>query len=157
MEEFFENISGVEEVISGYSGGNTPNPTYKEVTYKNTGHFETAKIIYDEEKIKYKQLLNLDWHNIDPFDVAGQFCDKGPSYRSVGFYENGFQKKLIKKSIKKIEKKFNGKKIVTFVREFDKFYEAENYHQNYYQKKFLNYLMYKKACARTETLEKIWK
>ena len=157
MEEFFENVEGVEEVISGYSGGNVPNPTYKEVTYKNTGHFETVKITYDEKKIKYEQLLNLYWQNIDPFDVAGLFCDKGLSYRSVAFYENDSQKNLIKKSIKKIEKKFNGKKIVTFIREFDKFYEAENYHQNYYQENFLNYLMYKKTCARTETLEKIWK
>ena len=157
MEEFFEIIIGVEEVISGYSGGNIPNPTYKEVTYKNTGHFETVKIIYDEKKIQYDQLLNLYWQNIDPFDVAGQFCDKGLSYRSVVFYENDFQKKLIKKSIKKIEKKFNNKKIVTFVRKFDKFYKAENQHKNYYQENFLNYLIYKKACARTETLEKIWK
>ena len=99
--------------------------------------------------IANSKLLNLYWQNIDPFDVAGQFCDKGLSYRSVVFYENDFQKKLIKKSIKKIEKKFNNKKIVTFVRKFDKFYKAENQHKNYYQENFLNYLIYKKACART--------
>ena len=156
MEESFESIEGVQEVISGYSGGNTPNPTYKEVTYKNTGHFETVKIIYDEKKIKYNQLLNLYWTNVDPFDAFGQFCDKGLSYRSVVFYENNLQKQLIKNSIKEIEKKFN-KKIVTFIRKFDKFYKAENYHQNYYEENFLSYLMYKKACERTKTLEKIWK
>jgi len=109
MEESFEKANGVQEVISGYSGGNLPNPTYKEVTYKNTGHFETVKIIYDQSKISFERLLNLYWMNIDPFDAAGQFCDKGLSYRTVVFYQNNLQKQLTEKSIKKIEKKFNGK------------------------------------------------
>ena len=155
MEEFFENVKGVEEVISGYTGGNTENPTYKEVTYGNTGHFEAAKIIYDEDVINYKKLLNHFWKNIDPFDVYGQFCDKGYSYRSVAFYENDEQKHLIEKNMMNLEKKFN-KKIVTYVRKFDKFYRAEDKHQNYYEEKFLNYLRYKKACGREETLNRIW-
>ena len=157
MEEFFENVKGVEEVISGYSGGKTENPTYKEVTYSNTGHFEVAKITYDENIIKYKGLLDLYWQNIDPFDSAGQFCDKGLSYRSVAFYQNQNEKREVENSIKNIEKRFKGKKVVTFVREFKKFYPAENYHQDYYQEKFMNYLLYKKACGREKTLEKIWK
>ena len=156
MEESFEEASGVREVISGYSGGNLPNPTYKEVTYKNTGHFETVKIIYDQNKISFERLLNLYWMNIDPFDDAGQFCDKGLSYRTVVFYQNNLQKQLTEKSIKKIEKKFNGKKVVTFVRKFEKFYPAENYHQDYYQESFINYLMYKKACGREIQLKRIW-
>ena len=156
MEESFEKASGVREVISGYSGGNLPNPTYKEVTYKNTGHFETVKIIYDQSKISFERLLNLYWMNIDPFDDAGQFCDKGLSYRTVVFYQNNLQKQLTEKSIKKIEKTFNGKKVVTFVRKFEEFYPAENYHQDYYQESFINYLMYKKACGREEKLKRIW-
>ena len=156
MEESFEKASGVQEVISGYSGGNLPNPTYKEVTYENTGHFETVKIIYDQSEINFEHLLNLYWSNIDPFDAAGQFCDKGPSYRTVVFYQNNLQKQLIEKSINKIEKKFDEKKVVTFVRKFEKFYSAENYHQDYYQKNFINYLMYKKACGREEQLKRIW-
>ena len=88
VEEFFEKTKGIEEVISGYSGGDTENPSYEEVTYGNTGHFEAAKIIYDVDIISYKELLNLYWQNIDPFDSAGQFCDKGLSYRSVIFYTN---------------------------------------------------------------------
>ena len=156
MEESFEKAIGVQEVISGYSGGDLPNPTYKEVTYKNTGHFETVKIIYDKNKINFENLLNLYWINIDPFDAVGQFCDKGLSYRSAVFYQNNLQKELIEKSIKNIEKKFNGKKVVTFVRKFENFYPAENYHQDYYQERFVNYLMYKKACGRTEQLKKIW-
>ena len=157
MEEFFENVKGVEEVISGYSGGKTENPTYKEVTYSNTGHFEVAKITYDENIIKYKGLLDLYWQNIDPFDSAGQFCDKGLSYRSVAFYQNESDKKEIENSIKNIEERFNGKKVVTFIRKFKKFYPAEDYHQDYYQENFMNYLLYKKACGREKTLEKIWK
>ena len=156
MEESFEKASGIREVISGYSGGNLPNPTYKEVTYKNTGHFETVKIIYDQSKISFEHLLNLYWINIDPFDAAGQFCDKGLSYRTVVFYQNNLQKQLTERSIMKIEKKFNGKKVVTFVRKFEKFYPAEKYHQNYYQESFINYLMYKKACGREEQLKRIW-
>ena len=157
MEEFFENVKGVEEVISGYSGGKTENPTYKEVTYSNTGHFEVAKITYDENIIKYKGLLDLYWQNIDPFDSAGQFCDKGLSYRSVAFYQNQNEKREVENSIKNIEKRFKGKKVVTFVRKFKKFYPAEDYHQDYYQENFMNYLLYKKACGREKTLEKIWK
>ena len=157
VEEFFEKTKGVEEVISGYSGGNTENPTYKEVTYGNTGHFEVAKIIYDKDIISYKEVLNLYWKNIDPFDSAGQFCDKGLSYRSVVFYKTGDEKNKIVDSIENIEKKFKGKKIVTFVKKFEKFYPAEDYHQNYYQENFMNYLLYKKACGREQTLKKIWK
>jgi peptide-methionine (S)-S-oxide reductase len=156
MEDVFEKIDGVEEVISGYSGGKLKNPTYKQVTYENTGHFETAKIIYDEDIINYKHLLNYYWKNIDPFDSLGQFCDKGLSYRSIIFYKNKDEKNEIEKSIKDIEKKFKNKKIVTFIRPFEKFYPAENYHQDYYQENFINYLLYKNACGREKTLKEIW-
>ena len=155
MEESFEKKEGVAEVSSGYSGGKTKNPTYEEVTYGNTGHFETIEIIYDKSKINYKDLLDHFWKNIDPFDKYGQFCDKGYSYRSVAFYKNKEEKDLINKSIMELEKKFD-KKIVTYVIEFKKFYKAEDKHQNYYQVKFLNYLRYKKACGREKTLNKIW-
>ena len=156
MEESFENILGVSKVISGYSGGTTENPTYKEVTYGNTGHFEVIEVIYIPEVVSYEKLLEEFWVNIDPFDAAGQFCDKGYSYRSVAFYQNKKQKDLIENSIKEIEQKFK-KKVVTYVREFEKFYIAEDRHQDYYQVYFLNYLKYKKACRREEILNRIWK
>ena len=155
MEESFENILGVSKVISGYSGGTTENPTYKEVTYGNTGHFEVIEVIYIPEVVSYEKLLEEFWLNIDPFDAAGQFCDKGYSYRSVAFYQNEKQKDLIENSIKEIEQKFK-KKVVTDVREFDKFYKAEAFHQDYYQINFVNYLRYKKACRREATLNNIW-
>jgi methionine-S-sulfoxide reductase len=155
MEESFENILGVSKVISGYSGGTTENPTYKEVTYGNTGHFEVIEVIYIPEVVSYEKLLEEFWVNIDPFDAVGQFCDKGYSYRSVAFYQNDEQKNLIENSIKEIEKKFK-KKVVTYVRKFDKFYMAEAVHQDYYQINFLNYLRYKKGCRREAILNSIW-
>ena len=155
MEESFEKLDGVVEVISGYSGGTTKNPTYKEVTYGNTGHFETIEVIYDSSIISYKNLLDNFWINIDPFDEYGQFCDKGYSYRSVAFYQDQKQKIMIDDSVKKIEKKFQ-KQVVTYIRNFDKFYKAENQHQNFYQENFLNYLRYKKACRREKILNSIW-
>ena len=92
MEESFEKVEGVLEVISGYSGGTTKNPTYQEVTYGDTGHFEVIEIKYNENEISYKELLDIFWVNIDPFDAKGQFCDKGYSYRSVAFYKFEFEK-----------------------------------------------------------------
>ncbi len=156
MEESFEKLEGVEEVISGYSGGTTSNPTYKEVTFGDTGHFEVVEIIYNNNIISYNELLKNFWINIDPFDAFGQFCDKGYSYRSVAFYQNAYEKSQIEKSISEIENKFS-KRVVTYVREFEIFYKAEDKHQDYYQEYLLNYLMYKKGCGREEVLKRIWK
>ena len=155
MEESFERLNGVEEVISGYSGGFTANPTYKEVTYGKTGHFEVIEIIYNKKIVSFEKLLENFWVNIDPFDAYGQFCDKGYSYRSVAFYQSDKEKSLIENNIKDLEKRFN-KKVVTYVRNFEKFYKAEQYHQDFYKIKLEKYLKYKKACGREEILKRIW-
>ena len=156
MEESFDKVEGVVKSISGYSGGHVKNPTYKQVVYKDTGHVESITVFYDPKITSYEELLKVFWENIDPFDANGQFCDKGKSYRSVAFYENLKQKKLIQNSILNIEKKFNKKKVVTLVWKFKKFYPAEDYHQDYYQNNFLRYLAYKSSCQREEILKKIW-
>ena len=155
MEESFDKVKGVIKSISGYSGGHVKNPTYKQVIYKDTGHVEAIAVYYNPKLTSYEELLKVFWVNIDPFDANGQFCDKGKSYRSVAFYQNTKQRKLIESSISSIEKKFNKKKIVTLVWEFEKFYPAEDYHQNYYQNNFLKYLAYKSGCQREEILNKI--
>ena len=155
VEEAFEKLNGVEEVVSGYSGGTTENPTYQEVIYGNTGHFEVVEIVYNKEIISFKELLKNFWINIDPFDAYGQFCDKGYSYRSVAFYQTNEEKILIEKDIEKLKSKFN-KKVVTYLRHFEKFYKAEEYHQDFYKIKFEKYLKYKKACRREEILKRIW-
>ena len=155
MEESFDKVNGVIKSISGYSGGHTKDPTYKEVIYKDTGHVETVEITYNPKITSYDKLLNVYWKNIDPFDEFGQFCDKGKSYRSVIFYQNFSQKNNVERSLKKLEKKFNSK-VATLIWKFKKFYPAESYHQDYYQKNFLKYLAYKKNCQREEVLNKIW-
>jgi len=155
MEESFDQVDGVVRTISGYSGGKLKNPTYKDVVYKDTGHVETIEVTYDPKVVSYKKLLNIYWENIDPFDEAGQFCDKGKSYRSVIFYQNKKQKKTIDSSFKKIEKRFNSK-VFTLIWSFEKFYKAEDYHQDFYEKNFFRYLAYKKACKREEGLNELW-
>jgi len=156
MEESFDKVTGVIKSISGYSGGHVKNPTYKQVIYKDTGHVEAITVFYNPKLTSYEKLLDVFWANIDPFDADGQFCDKGKSYRSVAFYDNLKQKKLIQDSIINIEEKFNKKKVVTLVWKFEKFYAAETYHQDYYQNNFLRYLAYKSGCQREKILKKIW-
>ena len=157
MEESFDKVKGVVKSTSGYSGGSVKNPTYKQVVYEKTGHVETIEVLYDTKFTNYEELLKVFWQNIDPFDANGQFCDKGESYRSVTFYQDKKQKNLIENSITEIENKFKNKKVVTLVWEFEKFYPAEDYHQDYYQKNFLRYLAYKSGCEREEDLNRIWK
>ena len=155
MEESFDKVEGVIKTISGYSGGHVKNPKYKDVVKNTTGHYETLKITYDSSVTNFEKLLEIYWINIDPFDANGQFCDKGESYKSVVFFENSEQKEIIDTSIKNIESKFD-KKVVTYVKEFKEFYAAETYHQDYYEKNFIRYLMYKKGCQREEILNNIW-
>jgi peptide-methionine (S)-S-oxide reductase len=156
MEESFDKVKGVIKSISGYSGGHVKNPTYRQVIYEKTGHVEAIEVTYDPKLTNYKKLLQVFWRNIDPFDATGQFCDKGESYRSVAFYQNRMQKNFIEQAVKDIENKFNNKKVVTLTWEFEKFYPAEDYHQDYYQNNFLRYLAYKSGCQREDILNKIW-
>tara|TARA_B100000965_G_C19500170_1_gene717098 strand:+ start:254 stop:826 length:573 start_codon:yes stop_codon:yes gene_type:complete len=156
MEESFDKIEGVKKTISGYSGGHVKNPKYRDVIKNTTGHYETLEITYNPSEINFSKLLEVYWVNIDPFDINGQFCDKGESYKSVIFYRNDKEKKIVEESIKRIEKRFN-KKVVTYIKRFKEFYEAETYHQDYYEKNFIRYLLYKKNCQREEILNNIWR
>ena len=155
VERKFWNLSGVYVTSVGYSGGNTDNPTYEDVCYKDTGHVEALEITYDPNNVNFEKLLSIFWRNIDPFDSEGQFCDKGKSYRSVIFYQTQLEKEFIDKSFKNLERKFN-REIVTLVWKFEEFYPAEDYHQDYYEKNFIRYLMYKNGCKREDTLRRIW-
>ena len=103
MEESFDKVKGVIKSISGYSGGHVKNPTYKQVIYEDTGHVEAVTVYYNPKLTSYEKLLEAFWENVDPFDADGQFCDKGKSYRSVVFYQNLKQKKIIENSILNIE------------------------------------------------------
>ena len=156
VEEYFDDQLGVISTISGYSGGRTKNPTYKQVTFEDTGHVETVEVTYDSTRVNYEELMNLHLSNIDLFDDSGQFCDKGKSYRSVIFYQSENEKKIISKQLNQLEEKFK-KKIFVLQWKFEKFYKAEVHHQDYYEKNFINYLLYKSGCGRQERLREIWR
>lgn len=157
VESDFEKLPGVVKVISGYTGGNKENPSYEEVSSGTTGHVEAVQVYYDPSELTYAELLDYFWRHIDPTDGGGQFVDRGSQYRSVIFYHDEEQKKLAEKSKEDLGKsgKFN-KPIVTEIMKFSKFYEAEEYHQDYYRKNPLRYKFYRYNSGRDQFLEKVW-
>ncbi len=132
-EAIFERLNGVEKVVSGYSGGHVKNPSYKEVCNGTTGHAEVCQIHFNPEIISYSELLEVFWHTHDPTTLNGQGNDVGTQYRSVIFYHDYKQKKIAEESKKEIEKSGTFKDpVVTEISPLDNFYEAENYHQDYF-------------------------
>jgi peptide methionine sulfoxide reductase msrA/msrB len=156
-ESDFEKINGVVEVISGYIGGQTQNPTYQEVSAGGTGHAEAIRVRYDPQKTTYGELLNVFWRHVDPTDAGGQFVDRGSQYRPVIFYHDDDQKRLAEESKRKLEAsgRFN-KPIATEIVPVSEFYHAEDYHQDYYKKNPLRYKMYRSGSGRDQFLEKAW-
>ncbi len=156
-EADFEKLPGVVKVISGYTGGDKENPTYAEVSSGTTGHVEAVQVYYDPSKITYEELLDYFWKHVDPTDAGGQFVDRGAQYRSVIFYHDEEQKRLAEKSKEGLSKsgRFN-KPIVTEILKFTKFYEAEDYHQDYYKTHPLKYKFYRYGSGRDQFLEKTW-
>ena len=155
MEPPYDKLDGVVGTISGYSGGHKDNPTYEEVTSGTTGHVEVLKVVYDPEKVTYQQLLDTFWPNVDPFDDGGQFCDRGETYVSAIFYGNDVEKKLAEASLKAVEKKL-GKPVKTKIRKAETFWEAEDYHQDYYRRDPFRYKYYRSSCGRDQKLKEIW-
>jgi peptide methionine sulfoxide reductase msrA/msrB len=156
-EADFEKLPGVVKVVSGYTGGHKENPTYEEVSSGKTGHVEAVQVYYDPSKVTYKELLDYFWRHVDPTDPNGQFVDRGSQYRSVIFYHNEEQKRLAEKSKEELSRsgKFD-KPIVTEIIKFTKFYEAEEYHQDYYKKNPIRYHYYRFASGRDQFLKKAW-
>jgi peptide methionine sulfoxide reductase msrA/msrB len=156
-EADFEKLHGVVKVISGYTGGNKENPAYEEVSSGTTGHVEAVQVYYDPSKITYEELLDYFWKHVDPTDGGGQFVDRGAQYRSVIFYHDEDQKRSAEKSKEALNKsgKFN-KPIVTEILKFTRFYEAEDYHQDYYKTHSLKYKFYRFGSGRDQFLEKTW-
>lgn len=153
----FEKLDGVKEVISGYTGGHTVNPTYEQASAGGTGHLESIQVIYDPAKISYEKILDVFWRQINPTDAAGQFVDRGPSYLSAIFYHNEEQKRLAEESKMKLEKsgRFD-KPIVTEIRPAGPFYRAEEYHQDYWKKNPIRYKFYRFNSGRDQYLAKVW-
>lgn len=157
VETAFEGQPGVSAVISGYTGGHKKDPAYEEVSSGITGHAEAVRVVFDPKQISYAKLLEIFWHNIDPLDARGQFCDKGTQYRSGIFYLDDAQKKAAEASKAAIEssKRLPGP-IVTEITAAGPFYPAEEYHQDFYKKKPERYYSYRTGCGRDRRLRELW-
>ena len=155
MESDFDDVKGVTETISGYTGGAVEEPTYEQVSEGNTGHFEALKVTYDPSIVSYEELLKVYWQNVDPLDAAGQFCDKGYQYRTAIFFITAEQEKAALASHMEVQKKL-GKPIATLVMPATRFWYAEDHHQNYHQDNSNGYKFYRTACGRDSRLEEVW-
>ncbi|HEX2255427.1 MAG TPA: peptide-methionine (S)-S-oxide reductase MsrA [Afifellaceae bacterium] len=155
VEEAFDAVSGVVETVSGYTGGHVENPTYRQVTFGDTGHYEAVEVTYDPAQVSYEELLDTFWRNVDPFDARGQFCDKGSSYRSAIFVAGEEERRQAEATKKAVEERF-GETVATEILPAAAFYPAEDYHQNYYQENPARYRFYKWNCGRAQRLEEIW-
>jgi peptide methionine sulfoxide reductase msrA/msrB len=157
VEADFEKVDGVIEAISGYTGGYTENPTYKEVSAGVTGHAEAVQVLYDPEKVSYTELLDVFWRQVNPTDPGGQFVDRGTQYRTAIFYHDDEQKRLALESKMALEKSARFEKpIVTEITMLTQFYRAEDYHQDYYKRHALRYKFYRSNSGRDQFLKKVW-
>jgi peptide-methionine (S)-S-oxide reductase len=157
MEPPFEALDGVVTVTVGYTGGTKENPTYEEVSSGTTGHAESVQILYDPARIPYEKLLDVFWHNVDPTDAGGQFCDRGTQYRPAVFFHGDEQKRLAEASRAALEKSkpFPGPIVVAIV-PASTFWPAEEYHQRYHSKNPIRYKFYRRGCGRDARLEQLW-
>jgi len=155
MEHPFDELVGVIATTSGYTGGNTPNPTYEQVSAGGTAHAESVRVTYDPSKVSYEKLLDVYWRNIDPLAVDRQFCDEGSQYRSAIFYTTREQQTLAEASKQKVQEEFD-KPIATQIVAAGRFYPAEEYHQDYYRKNPLRYKFYRLKCGRDQRLQQLW-
>ena len=167
VESDFESVPGVTEVVSGYTGGTTRNPTYKQVGKGGTGHYEAVEIMFDPAKVSYAHLMELFFRSIDPTDAGGQFCDRGDSYRTAIFVKNARQRAAAE-AAKTAAQKALGQKIVTPIVDAGPFYKAEAYHQDYYKGRGIiltrrgpktqanAYKFYRDACGRDKRVRALW-
>ncbi len=157
VEAAFEKLKGVKDVISGYTGGQTEQPSYKQVSKGATGHYEAVQVVYDPRQVSYEQLLETFWRNIDPYDDTGQFCDKGEQYRAAIFFNGAQQQKAANASKHALEQPgVLAEPVVTQILPAQQFWPAEDYHQDYYKKNPLRYRYYRTACGRDRRLKNVW-
>jgi peptide-methionine (S)-S-oxide reductase len=155
MEPPFEKIPGVASVTSGYTGGEKVDPTYEEVSAGRTGHAEAVEVLYDPAKVTYSQLLDVFWHNIDPTQADGQFCDHGRQYRTAIYTHDAEQKRLAEESRQQVMAKLQ-KPVVTEIVPAARFYPAEEYHQDFYKRNPVRYYTYRAGCGRDRRLKQLW-
>lgn len=155
VESDFDQVKGVVETTSGYTGGTLNNPTYKQVTAGGTGHYEAVQIKFDADVVSYDQLLNAFWRSVDVTDAGGQFCDRGDSYRTAVFATTPMQAAKAEQS-KSAAQGALGQKIVTPVLMAGTFFKAEKYHQDYHTKNPLKYKFYRTRCGRDKRVKQVW-
>ncbi len=155
VESDFDKVPGVVATVSGYTGGKTENPSYRQVTAGGTGHYEAVEITYDPAKVSYEALLTAFWRSVDPTDGGGQFCDRGQSYQTAVFVANEKQRGLAEAS-KNAAQKMLDQPIVTPILAAAPFYPAEDYHQNYYKRNPLRYRYYRWGCGRNQKVKEVW-
>ena len=155
VEADFEKLDGVFEAVSGYTGGDVENPTYKQVTYEKTGHVEAVKVRYDPAAVTYRELVDYFFRHVDPLDEGGQFCDRGHSYVTGIFVRSDDQRRAAEASLNEAQE-ILGKKVVTPVTDAKKFWPAEEYHQDYYKKNPVRYALYRNGCGRDRRVRQLW-
>ena len=156
-EADFAKIEGVRDVVSGYMGGHIVNPAYKDVSKGATGHYEIVKVVFDDQKVNFQNLLHAFWRMIDPTDQDGSFCDRGQQYSSVVFYDSDRQKMETEKSV--VALNMSGKflrPVATKVLAAETFYPAEEYHQDYSKKNPIRYKFYRSRCGRDNFINQYW-
>lgn len=157
MEAPFDVLDGVVSTTSGYTGGHVANPSYEQVSAGGTGHAEAVEVVYDPNVIDYRTLLDVFWRNVDPYDAAGQFCDRGSQYRSAIFVHDEKQRRLAEESLAALQRagRIDGA-VATEITAAGPFYPAEEYHQNYYEKNPIRYNFYRFTCGRDGRLDEVW-
>jgi peptide-methionine (S)-S-oxide reductase len=156
-ETAFEGVPGVLSVVSGYTGGTKRSPSYEEVSSGATGHAESVRVTFDAQKISYAKLLDIFWHNVDPLQANGQFCDHGTQYRSAIFYLDEEQRKAAEASRRALEATHRfDRPIVTEITRAGEFFPAEEYHQDFYKKNPVRYHSYRLGCGRDQRLKQLW-
>ena len=153
-EDAFEGTPGVLSVVSGYTGGREKNPTYEQVSAHRTGHLEAIEVAYDPARVTYEQLLDRFWHNVDPLDGRGQFCDQGDQYRAAIFVHGEEQRRAAEASRERVAKQVG--EVATLIVPAATFYPAEDYHQDYAEKNPLRYRFYSTSCGRAARLRAVW-
>jgi peptide-methionine (S)-S-oxide reductase len=157
VEHDFEGLAGVIEAVSGYTGGTLENPTYEDVITETTGHYEAVRVIYDPSMVTYEALLDHFWRHVDPTDAGGQFCDRGPSYRT-GIFVTDAQRSAAEASRAALEASgvLPGP-VVTEVLPLGAFWVAEEYHQDYSDKNPVRYRFYRSGCGRDARVAEVWR
>lgn len=157
LETAFEGVPGVVSVVSGYTGGPEPNPSYDQVSAGETGHYESIDVAFLAKQVSYEKILDIFWHNIDPTQGDGQFCDRGAQYRSAIFVRDEAQRAAAEKSKRAIEESKRLKApIVTAILPAGEFWAAEEYHQDFWKKDPVRYQTYRFGCGRDRRLDEIW-